>query len=772
MTAADERDQGAAGPQLHGRAVDQGRVYQAARDQLITEHHHHYQVPAQAAAPPVPVPDSVRTALVERPPRVLRNRSALRAALLAALAEGGGIHVVYGMGGCGKTSLAHWLFQEAQRQGHIALWVTASDRMSLRAAMLAVAADRGAHPVELIAAHNGQRAAADLVWHYLDHSPQPWLLVIDNADDPTLLEEGGWLRSSPTGTVVVTTRRTGAALWHGATLHHLDVLPLNDAAQVLCDLAPHAGTLQEAQAVARRLGCLPLALNLAGSYLSQQLLESWTMSEYHEHLDNDATHLIDQGAGPTAAHRESRHLVSRTWQITLNALATRGIPEATTLLRLLSCLSPDPLPLTILSRSAINGAGLDAVTPPLRGDQVEPALRALLDHSLAALHQLPTERHGAPTRCVQVHGVLLDSVHAGIPAEDRPAYLHAATHLLHASLPQQHPPVTDADHLRLIAPHATALLRYLDQATTSEAVQLAVRIAQQIHEAGDYQAAVALTTLAGDTSERLNGADHPDTLAARHQQGDSLRRLGKLHEAETVLRRVHGQRERILGADHPDTLQTAAALSVPFYLLGRPDECLTWMSRAIDGQRRTLGDNHLDTLKSRALVLEFLADTGHIEQFLTDGPATVADCERALGPDHPVTVIAYSNYAYGLLHASTPAAAEAAAHRALDARIRLHGPDHPLVYSAKLVLSWALMLSGSHEQAVTLMREALDGRERLLGQDHPLTIKARVLLAERLAVAGQHGEAQELLADNLANAEGIYGPDDPDVRRARAIYRE
>ncbi|MEW1862886.1 tetratricopeptide repeat protein [Streptomyces sp. NPDC088194] len=761
MNPAGPDDVPASRTSVEGHASEQGRVYQAARDQLITEHHHHYPQPTTGGH--WPGPDSVRVALAERVPKILRNRSHLRAALTTAIREGRGIHVVHGMGGCGKTSLAHWAFQEALNQDRVALWVSASDRTTLRAAMLAVAADRGAAPGEVAAAQLGQRAAADLVWHYLERSPQPWLLVIDNADEPSLLEEGGWLRASAAGTVLVTSRRSTAALWHGASLHRLDVLPLDDAAQVLCDLAPDAGSIQDAKSVAQRLGCLPLALNLAGSYLAHQLLESWTMSDYHDRLQDDATGLIDQGAHA----QDGRHLVSRTWQLTLDGLTAQGLPEATTLLRLLSCFAADPLPLTVLGRGAVAAADLESLEPPLPVDQLESALRGLLDHSLATQCAGP----GA-VRCIQLHGLLLESVHGGIPAPQRAGYVRVATDLLRAVLPAQDPVPVDTEQLRLITPHITALLRHVDEATVSPALGIALQVAQRVHETGDYAAAIALTTLAGDTSQRLQGATHPDTLGARHQQGDALRRLGRLAEAERLLRHVHHERTAVLGAGHPDTLRTAALLSLPLYLLGRHDESLAWLGGAIEGQRRALGEDHVDTLRSRALNLEFLAETGHTDAFVREGPETVAGCERALGSEHPVTVIAYSNYALGLLHTAAPEEAEAAARRALDARIRLHGPDHPLVYSAKLVLSWALMLDGRHREAVLMMRDATAGRERLLGPQHPLTTKARILLAERLASAGEHDEAQQLLRANLTAAEGIYGVNDPDVIRVRALYSD
>ncbi len=785
MSYGPEGDWSPALSRTQGEASGHGRVYQASGDQLITEHHHHYQTPPVAdplgrtivraglsAMPPGIqglAPDSVRIPLAERPPRRLRDRHDLLRELSTAAESGGGIHVLHGMGGNGKTAVAHTVFQEAVCRGHVGLWVNASDRITLRAGMLAVAADRGAQPGELVAAHSGQRAPADLVWHYLDHSAQPWLLVIDNADDPLILEEGGWLRESPIGTVLVTTRSANSPLWYAAVRHRLDVLPLEDAAQVLCDLAPDAGSHSEAESVARTLGCLPLALTLAGSYLAHQLLESWTMSEYDERLRSESTGLVDQGATPGAGIRDSRHLVSRTWQMSLDTLAEQGLPEATTLLRLLSCWGADPLPLTVFARSAFGTAETSTLDPALHSSQLEAALRGLLDHSLVALLELPGSAGGAPIRCVQAHGVVLDTVWAGTPAGQRPTLMQAAGHLLDAALPQEDAPGAARELLRLLAPHTRALLQRGGRKAESPAVRLAVRVAKQIHEAGDYEASLALMNLAGEVSLRAQGADHPDTLATRHQAGDSLRRLGRLPEAVRVLQDVVADRERVLGPDHPDTLLTNSVVAIPLYLLNRQDESLACLYRAIEGQRRVLGEDDPEALRSRAYILEVLAFFGRTDEFLRRGPSTVTDCERFLGPDHPVTGIAYSNYAFGLIHAGTAQDAETAARQAVEARIRVLGPEHPLVYSAKLVHSWALMLLGSHDDAVRMMREAVDGRERLLGANHPLAVKARIFLAERLAAAGQHEEAQQLLHENLADAERMYGPDDPDLKRARRI---
>lgn len=209
---------------MDGRTGSSGRVYQSSGDQHITEHHHH----GGAAPAPWTAIESVRRPTSGREPTVLCDRVDVMARLKAALAPGAGgqTYVPHGMGGSGETALARVLFRYATEEGgRIGPWVNAADPASLRAGVLAVAADRGASEDGLNAARNGLRAPADLVWDHLDASGEPWLLVLDNADTPEVLEANGWLRTGPRGTVLVTTRRATARWWPGCELLHFDVLP-------------------------------------------------------------------------------------------------------------------------------------------------------------------------------------------------------------------------------------------------------------------------------------------------------------------------------------------------------------------------------------------------------------------------------------------------------------------------------------------------------------------------------------------------------------------
>ena len=61
-------------------------------------------------------------------------------------------------------------------------------------------------------------------------------------------------------------------------------------------------------------------------------------------------------------------------------------------------------------------------------------------------------------------------------------------------------------------------------------------------------------------SERIRGAEHPDTLTARSNLAWSYWSAGRTGEAIELQERVLDDSERILGTEHPDTTAARQAL--------------------------------------------------------------------------------------------------------------------------------------------------------------------------------------------------------------------
>ena len=107
--------------------------------------------------------------------------------LLAELAgPGPWVRVLHGLGGCGKTRLALEAAFRAQQSGLEVWWISAAEAGVLAAGMRALGRRLGVSDADL-----GYGDAADVIWRRLAGKQDPWLLVLDSADDPQVLAGAG-----------------------------------------------------------------------------------------------------------------------------------------------------------------------------------------------------------------------------------------------------------------------------------------------------------------------------------------------------------------------------------------------------------------------------------------------------------------------------------------------------------------------------------------------------------------------------------------------------
>ena len=294
---------------------------------------------------------------VKRLPGTVRGRQDL-VALLVALSENpdGKVHVLAGLGGSGKSTVALAMAKLAREAGRRAWWVTATDRPSVTALLLGLAQHLGAFTVDIEAARLGEVNASDVLWQRLDEVAPGWILVLDNVDDLRALAVGdrlpsdgsGWLRPTRAGLVLVTSRITDAKGWGSvAAVHEVGSLGAEAGGRVLADLAPNAGDTPAARTLALRLGGLPLALHQAGTYLAWEFATVRTFTSYGQALSTRFEELLGRGDGDRAR-------VTATWELSLDALAANGRPQALMLLRVLSCFaSAVPVPPVLLDASVL-----------------------------------------------------------------------------------------------------------------------------------------------------------------------------------------------------------------------------------------------------------------------------------------------------------------------------------------------------------------------------------------------------------------------------------
>ncbi|MEU7332801.1 AAA family ATPase [Streptomyces parvus] len=501
--------------------------------------------------PAVPAPVRGREAELERIGALVRG-------------PGGGMVVVCGAGGLGKTTLAAEAAAQARAQGQVVVWIRWRDDPERLGQDLAQAAHiLGLPESRLEEARTGRVSLVDAVWEHLA-TETGWLIVIDNVDTPTRVGPGsgpaaayrGWLRPHGGGVLLVTSRDTSRQTWGpDADLLHLQPLAEVAGGAVLLDAAPHAGTENEAEALAVRLGGLPLALNAAGTYLSVPTSRHRTFAAYQHALETEFADLL--GAEHPAAATDpavARRVVRHTWDLSLNQLDQDGYALARPVLQLLALLEPAPVPRTLITPELVADAtGLSAST-------------ATVDAALAGLHQYglihtpgtnETEPGSTVVGRLQLHPLVREvTAHTLNRPEPTITWLAAIDeHLARAvEVVAGMPGRTGWPIARLLAPHLPAHLDRNTPHNFTTARDTLDTLAAAVRAAGAASEELLLRRHVLDSESTVRGPDHPDTLTSRNNHAHALSALGEHRQAADLHQRVLTESERILGPDHPHTL--------------------------------------------------------------------------------------------------------------------------------------------------------------------------------------------------------------------------
>ncbi|MEU7411962.1 FxSxx-COOH system tetratricopeptide repeat protein [Streptomyces sp. NPDC042638] len=738
-----------------------------------------------AAGPPVRLGPAGRSAWSRQdslhPPHVERVRG--REAELAELAgmlrwPQGRFAVLCGAGGMGKTTVAAQFAAQADAAGWRVFWVRWRDAAELAQQMVQVALACGLPEAELDSARAGRVSLPDAVWRQLGRARR-WLLVLDNADEPQeigpvgepLADYRGWIRPHGRGLLVMTSRDSSPQTWGPrARLLPLTPLPAQPAGQILVDVAPAAGTAEQARDLAVRLGGLPLALHAAGTYLAGPTSRYRTFTTYCQALEHELPLLLG-AEHPDASHPQfARTVVRHTWEVSLDQLAREGNALARPVLRLLAILAEAPIPLSLITPDL-----LSAVT----GDDVTVTA---LDAAFAGLHRyglldLPDSSGNAglasgisgPTQVV-LHPLIreINAVALAAEAPDLATWHRALAERLTAAVHEVDEQGRAAwPAAVLLAPHLPVLLDLPEPSSATHHRTALSTLAQVLEHAGAFSAARLLHERVLDFESRTLGPQHPDTLTSRNHLANALFGMGEPAEAIRLLRQTLEDRNRVLGPAHPDTLISRHDLACALDGTGQHAEAVSLLRQTLADRVRVLGVVHPHTLASRDSLGLALDGMGEHAEAVRLHRQTLDDRIRVLGPEHHLTLLSRHNLASALARQGEHAEAERLLQQALDDHARVLGVMHPHTLASRDSLGLALDGMGEHAEAVRLHRQTLDDRIRVLGLNHPDTLTSRHNLAGALARMGEQEEAVRLLRQTLADRARVLGPEHPHTVRTR-----
>lgn len=566
-----------------------------------------------------------------------QDRSAVRARIDQARAGHGTVvltQVLSGGGGVGKTQLAAAYAHQALTEGvELVVWVDASETEQVVGRFADAARCVEAPQAEL---PQGPEDLARVFLDWLATTSRSWLVVLDDITDPETMQPW-WPPQSVNsrGRVLATTRRHDALLSGGGrAMVNIDTYSAEEAGIYLYERLSSARATHllddQAEALIKSLGCLPLALSHAAAYM---INEDVSCAEYVNRFNHSAATLDDLFPRQSDTEGYGRQVATALLLSLGVAQACEPVGLAIPALRLAAVLDPAGHPHSLWASDAVSNYLSRHRTSPADGpakvapDQARAALRLLHRYGLL------TDTAQAGSRAVRLHALTARAVREHTPDDAWPGVVKAAVD----GLTEVWEATSPFDRERL------AVLR------------------------------TNIDTLDGCTGDLLWEVE------GHHLLRWAGRTLTLSSAALPYWQRLTANSERLLGRTHPKTLLARRDLAWTYFLADRPKDAFAVLQADFPHQDRRLAPERLATSQSRCRHVDAIV-------LLED---TLAVRERVLGLDDPVTVDCRGNLAIAYWEGGRTAEAILLLERAVSSWQRMLGAEHARTVSmAKLLQSW------------------------------------------------------------------------------------
>lgn len=718
-----------------------------------------------------------------------------------------------GLGGIGKTQIAiEYAYRYFENYRYV-FWAQAESEESLIRSYMEFAS-RLALPEQKT---SKQDIIIQAVKNWLENQDQ-WLLVLDNADTDKLTIIEHFIPRRFKGHILLTTR--ASALGDLASRVEVEELPLEQAALLLLRRAsrlPLGHSLKQIESkkqelaflIARQLGGIPLALDLAGAYLEET---GCSLAEYYQLWQKQGASLLqkrqeqrhDSPASAVATWQPSFKSVVAIWQPSFQRAEQKN-PAAAEILRLCAWLSAESIPKKLLVEGATYlGPLLGPVASNLHS--LNEAIKILKGYSLVncdperealSLHHLVQtvlQDFMGNEMSKQWRERAVKAVSASFPnPEDASLWAMCEEWMPHALLcaiwiEQDHMIFPEATHLLTLAglylreraryEEARPLLEHVltidKQREGDESPLVATdqgNLAYLFWSQGNYQDAKQSFQHALEIRQKWLDEAHPDLAESLQNLACLYQTLGNFEESEQLF-------QSAIAIDKQGTESTLAVdlsnLAEIYRRQGKYEQAESLLRQALVMCEKYVGQEHLDTahiFHKRGLLAYQQGKLDEAESFFRQ---TLVIYEKQLGYEHPNTAQIFN--ALGELSSSQGKfdEAEALFLRALEIKKRYFGEIHSSTAATMNGLALLYLQQGKYifvrreqthsffkkgrfDEAEQLFRQALEIREQVLGKKHLNTALVAHNLACLYQAQADYEKAEPLFLDAFRVYEELAG---------------
>ncbi|KAH8911299.1 hypothetical protein BR93DRAFT_326599 [Coniochaeta sp. PMI_546] len=731
--------------------------------------------------------------------------------------------VIFGMGGSGKTELCSKFANDNKHEYTAVFTIRAASPETIKESYCNIGLLAGLQPTESAGRH------------FLAQQKEPWLLIVDNADDPSLQ----LCRLFPPGGaahILITTRVRDFRQDGTRGSLELKGLRESEALQLLLTRAniPRPwddSAAEEGGRIAKALGYLALALIQAGTCVYRGVCE---LAGYLRILSEVREEKLYQETSARESPDEIdpridiMKVVYSTFDVSLNHLVKSTnvqSQDASDLLNVLAFCHFELIPVELFSRALTNQDR--HLSGPLSKSWVSNAAHGLLrrlepptplprflksknrkiaEHRIkVALANLQSQSF---IRCdgkfISLHPLIHSWARDRLTVSQRHLWSSISLNIFMESilLPPTGNTKTDGEFHRDAIPHLEACLAVtgnpLPQATTDlgrirlqlvgllrPSFLLIVRNQVTMHakcgwifaERGHFDKAVMHLHTVRTMLIKLRGETDEKTMSATLGLAGIYWGLGRMKEAIDLQRLVVETRTRIYGNEDGRTLQAMDKLGRSYWLHGQYQEALDLQQVTSHRMKKVLGESHPETLEALDNLGVTLGAWHRFHESLEIHQFVLEARLKSLGAAHLDTLNTKGNLAMALLDIGRLDEAKAAMAEVYTQRQKQLGKEHPwtlwaLCYLAKIDIELGLL-----DEAEEMLTWGIEAATRSLGEKHLGVLMGRGQLAQIYAMTGRLDEAQKNTEEIIVLVEESRGIAHPDCvyglwRLARLYVRQ
>lgn len=668
--------------------------------------------------------------------------------------------------------------------------------------------------MQIPGAADGNADILQLVSTWLANSDNgPWLLILDNADDSTVLLD---LSTSKTGigatplqrclldflprvqhgAVLITTRDRTCALdliGHCGTPIEVRSMSLNESVQLLRRISPDA-VEEEASELVGELENVPLAISQASAYI--KAVSQISIPKYLEifrRSNEDQAALLNKDKGDLRRDRGVPNAVITSWEISFSQIREKN-PVSADLLSLMSFFNRQGIPQLLIQGDVDEISFYEAINPLLSFSLIRAEigentfemhrlvqtatrhwLRSKEDDQLWKARAIERVAHQFPTQGKQEqHWPVCEALlsHADEVIHQKYTSNKSQLHLADLLVRTAWYLIARKGHAGLAEQRSTRALllqrQYFDDGS-DEILATLETLAYAQRDLSRTGKAISLQEYILSQRIEKRGPEDVRTLDAMHNLALSYQRLGQYEKAEDLLERVVQVRERLLGPDDPQFLVSASELASVQINQGKYGEAEKLTGKILEPSMRRFGVEHVSTLNA----MHDLSRVYFLQNKLKEAENLTAQAipviTKVFGPSHWRTLDARKLLADVYYRQTKLVEAKQICIPCLDTAQETYGPQHLMTLKLKGLLGLIYRDQKKFIDAFRLLGDTLESSKDVLGSNHPETLTDLENLALCSYDMGDKEQAFQLMTKVLSKQREVLHPDHPYITGSAAF---